>query len=843
MLSTAVMESSASAQSPANAGNPNYARYNSVMANLKHQQQQQQQQQHQIPAPSSPTASSSPNSITSNSSYSTNSSSLNFSSNLNLHQTGQVNNPANNPSSTNTNSNPLFSVDNILSSSSNPSEQTAGGVQPLLHHSLHQHIHHPSAHYFNQQAYMASQMYPSDGEYAEAKSTSSLKVDKTYPPSPLSVSSSGYHHQLHNSNSLHINHLQQASAGQPISCNMNKENENLILPSGFISNECVNNNNKSSDMNENSQSGDDVNANNSGNINDDSDIDETQSDLSCSYSDNDSDEDEDGGRDMSGCSSENKTKPGKLKKLDRSNFAVKAESGLPNGTLSYTNSLRSQLPAGYSQPNGLYAASSFSGSLLSDSKQMAMMHHQNGGSSSSGGGGSSKKRKRRILFTKSQTIELERRFKQQKYLSAPERENMAHKLGLSATQVKIWFQNNRYKMKKSKSEMRMASESSSNSNRASSSSVARAALVNSTSMGMPTVNLPKASHSSNFKNASFSSSTATSQCSSNNSPVEGTLALPRAIAVPAPAPPASQLTPHTVNYSQNLITTVSNLNSISASSLSSASSSSASSSSPSSSSNATTDSFVPYSNLTNLPATAAPATANKNQSKNKSGLNLDELKEHQHQLQMHQQQQLLMNNASMSQFYGGGEAASASQLHHGHHNAAASYSVYENGYANGHLYDPKAAASSIYYNNSPYMNNVYASGYHSGPSKSPSSLAYAAANENLQTYASSFQAGLDASSSYHPHHAAYANSLYMSGYSGASSPSDSTNTRPGCGALATAAGAPASTAQVTSPSPLSQQHLPTSSATATTAHQSSAYFQTNFQYPYSTLVNQNTQWW
>lgn len=63
-----------------------------------------------------------------------------------------------------------------------------------------------------------------------------------------------------------------------------------------------------------------------------------------------------------------------------------------------------------------------------------------------------KKRKRRILFTKQQTLELERRFRNQKYLNAPERENMARTLGLSANQVKIWFQNHRYKMKKAKQE-------------------------------------------------------------------------------------------------------------------------------------------------------------------------------------------------------------------------------------------------------------------------------------------------------------------------------------------------------------------------------------------------------
>lgn len=61
---------------------------------------------------------------------------------------------------------------------------------------------------------------------------------------------------------------------------------------------------------------------------------------------------------------------------------------------------------------------------------------------------SHKKRKRRVLFSKAQTFELERRFRQQKYLSAPEREHLASLIRLTPTQVKIWFQNHRYKTKR-----------------------------------------------------------------------------------------------------------------------------------------------------------------------------------------------------------------------------------------------------------------------------------------------------------------------------------------------------------------------------------------------------------
>jgi homeobox protein Nkx-2.2 len=74
--------------------------------------------------------------------------------------------------------------------------------------------------------------------------------------------------------------------------------------------------------------------------------------------------------------------------------------------------------------------------------------HMDGSANTSSGITMGKKRKRRILFSKAQTFELERRFRQQRYLSAPEREHLASLIRLTPTQVKIWFQNHRYKTKR-----------------------------------------------------------------------------------------------------------------------------------------------------------------------------------------------------------------------------------------------------------------------------------------------------------------------------------------------------------------------------------------------------------
>ncbi|KAG6926280.1 NK2 homeobox 1, partial [Chelydra serpentina] len=58
------------------------------------------------------------------------------------------------------------------------------------------------------------------------------------------------------------------------------------------------------------------------------------------------------------------------------------------------------------------------------------------------------RRKRRVLFSQAQVYELEKRFELQKYLTAPEREHLAKVTHLTPNQVKIWFQNHRYKMKR-----------------------------------------------------------------------------------------------------------------------------------------------------------------------------------------------------------------------------------------------------------------------------------------------------------------------------------------------------------------------------------------------------------
>ncbi|XP_061666581.1 homeobox protein Dlx4b [Syngnathoides biaculeatus] len=59
-----------------------------------------------------------------------------------------------------------------------------------------------------------------------------------------------------------------------------------------------------------------------------------------------------------------------------------------------------------------------------------------------------KTRKPRTIYSSLQLQALHQRFQQTQYLALPERADLAAKLGLTQTQVKIWFQNKRSKYKK-----------------------------------------------------------------------------------------------------------------------------------------------------------------------------------------------------------------------------------------------------------------------------------------------------------------------------------------------------------------------------------------------------------
>ncbi|XP_019364788.1 PREDICTED: homeobox protein BarH-like 2 [Gavialis gangeticus] len=61
---------------------------------------------------------------------------------------------------------------------------------------------------------------------------------------------------------------------------------------------------------------------------------------------------------------------------------------------------------------------------------------------------SKKPRRSRTIFTELQLMGLEKKFQKQKYLSTPDRLDLAQSLGLTQLQVKTWYQNRRMKWKK-----------------------------------------------------------------------------------------------------------------------------------------------------------------------------------------------------------------------------------------------------------------------------------------------------------------------------------------------------------------------------------------------------------
>nr|XP_060616986.1 homeobox protein BarH-like 1 [Anolis sagrei ordinatus] len=70
------------------------------------------------------------------------------------------------------------------------------------------------------------------------------------------------------------------------------------------------------------------------------------------------------------------------------------------------------------------------------------------GACAEAGAKAKKGRRSRTVFTELQLMGLEKRFEKQKYLSTPDRIDLAESLGLSQLQVKTWYQNRRMKWKK-----------------------------------------------------------------------------------------------------------------------------------------------------------------------------------------------------------------------------------------------------------------------------------------------------------------------------------------------------------------------------------------------------------
>ncbi|XP_063748669.1 homeobox protein Dlx4b isoform X2 [Eleginops maclovinus] len=131
------------------------------------------------------------------------------------------------------------------------------------------------------------------------------------------------------------------------------------------------------------------------------------------------------------------------------------ESPFP-GSASYGRSLGYAYPgAGNSHPPSAYMSYQHNNHSNSSSLAHGRLEHTEREKSTVIEGrdirlnGKGKKiRKPRTIYSSLQLQALHQRFQQTQYLALPERADLAAKLGLTQTQVKIWFQNKRSKYKK-----------------------------------------------------------------------------------------------------------------------------------------------------------------------------------------------------------------------------------------------------------------------------------------------------------------------------------------------------------------------------------------------------------
>ncbi|CAP39505.1 Protein CBR-CEH-16 [Caenorhabditis briggsae] len=123
----------------------------------------------------------------------------------------------------------------------------------------------------------------------------------------------------------------------------------------------------------------------------------------------------------------------------------------PSPTISTPATSPSSISPTFASPNSvnnMFPAWVFC-TRYSDRPSAGPRHRKPRKRESTGSSGSSEEEKRpRTAFTSEQLDRLKQEFRDNRYLTEKRRQELAHELGLNESQIKIWFQNKRAKLKK-----------------------------------------------------------------------------------------------------------------------------------------------------------------------------------------------------------------------------------------------------------------------------------------------------------------------------------------------------------------------------------------------------------